>query len=199
MFESYSIVPKFKFRQPRQNLPKKYSSKNTERNFAIKFSSFYTQEYKRLNPSSFKCKVAASREIPINGFGISDLVTISWGKVKIKNVKVRTAQDFVLKYQPTIRSFEIKIRDWRKALIQANRYKYFSHASIVVLPIENIAPALKYLETFKKSGIGVWSFDSEKNIIKKIYTPRPKNPSSQKYVLEAIELVQKVSKALPYS
>lgn len=74
------------------------------------------------------------RELPITGFGIADF-------------RLRGAQHPARQEGPdlstrcasrtqkaTVLAFEMKLRDWRKALTQALRYRYFANAALVVLP-----------------------------------------------------------------
>ncbi len=98
-----------------------------------------------------------------------------------------------------MRAFEFKISNWRKALMQASRYKFFANVSIVVLPIEKCCSPLKYLNTFKKVSVGLWGFDKNANRIVAYFTPKPNKPIDSKYQIQALELVASVSKSLPIS
>ena len=57
-------------------------------------------------------------------------------------------------------SFELKLTDWRGALIQAFRYKSFSDYSYVVLPTETANKAIEHKDIFEQYGIGLASFDN---------------------------------------
>ena len=52
-------------------------------------------------------------------------------------------------------AFEMKLSDWKRALIQAFRYKAFANYSAVLLDEDHIAPALAQLERFETAGIGL--------------------------------------------
>lgn len=52
-------------------------------------------------------------------------------------------------------AFELKLSDWRTALIQAHRNTSFAHQSYVVLPIGAAYQALRFAPEFEKRGIGI--------------------------------------------
>ena len=146
---------------PRKNLPHSVSSKRTENNFALSFARSYIKSKKS---KSF----VAARELQMNGYGIPDLVflfdlnsELSYPK---KNVLV---------------AFEVKVKDWRRAIPQAFRYKYFANASIVVLPLRSAKKAQEYIHTFKSLAIGLWTFDKKTDRLTKLYTPRYSNPINE--------------------
>ncbi len=58
-------------------------------------------------------------------------------------------------------SIEAKLRDWKRALTQAYRYKTFSNQSWVLLDEAHILPALKSTNSFKNFGVGLASFSSQ--------------------------------------
>lgn len=63
--------------------------------------------------------------------------------------------------RPEIWSYELKLRDWRRALYQATRYRAFSHRSFVVMPTERVASARAAAARFRLAGVGLASFDLE--------------------------------------
>jgi len=138
-----------------------------------------------------KTFVKYAREIPINGCGIADFVAIYSDKTNGKS-KSRLPQINSL----IIRAFELKISDWRRAMMQTHRYRYFANFSIVVLHSDKLKNAMKYLDTFKKINVGLWAFNPKTDKIITCYTPRPKIPLEPKYKPLALELVTKASKAL---
>lgn len=75
-------------------------------------------------------------------------------------------------------SFELKLRNWKRATQQAFRYKTFSNLSFVVLSSKNIKPAVNNIEFFEKYNIGLVSFDSEKNL-KILFKPKMESPYSE--------------------
>jgi hypothetical protein len=63
-------------------------------------------------------------------------------------------------YQPiteTIISIEAKLRNWKKALQQACRYKRFSNQSYVLLDDHYVKPALRQIDLFKEVNVGLLS------------------------------------------
>ena len=64
------------------------------------------------------------------------------------------------KKEVSIISFELKLKDWRKAAKQAFRYKSFSNIAYVVLSSKSANVALNNIEVFKKFNIGLAKFDN---------------------------------------
>jgi len=188
-------IPKYKFREPRRNLSNNSSRKNTERNFTLKFARAYISQIDSIHHKTIRTEVDFAREIPMNGFGIADFVVVFWNTKKFKAKKSNSKViDFPKNNNPIIRAFELKISNWRKALIQAHRYRYFADATIVVLPSEKIKVASKYLNTFRAINVGLWSFSESTNKIATLYTPRPTNSFEPRYKPRVIQLVSKAQR-----
>ncbi len=83
---------------------------------------------------------------PTGLFGIPDLVIASLG-LSCSDVKAF--------------AFEMKLSNWRRALVQAFRYRSFAEMSFVVMDHKHIKPALACLGRFEKAHIGLLSFDTE--------------------------------------
>ena len=75
-------------------------------------------------------------------------------------------------------SFELKLKDWRGALVQAFRYRSFSDYSYVVLPAETAEKAYNHVNLFEKYRIGLISFKEGNYYI--MYRPLPTFPLSSK-------------------
>lgn len=63
-------------------------------------------------------------------------------------------------YAPVLEStisIEAKLHDWKRALIQAYRYRHFSNCSFVLLPTANASGALNNLELFRRHDVGLAS------------------------------------------
>jgi len=184
-------IPKLSGWNPRKNLPAKISRKNKERDFTLSFARAYIPNIKSLHSKTQKTAVKYAREIPINGYGIADFVAVYCNKTN------HNSQSLVSKVDSSvIRAFELKISDWRRAMMQAHRYRYFANSSIVVLHSDKLKNAVEYLDTFKKINVGLWAFNPKNNKIITCYTPRPRKPLEPKYKPLAIELVAKASKSL---
>lgn len=184
-------IPKLNGWNPRKNLPAKISQKNKERDFTLSFARAYIPNIKSLHPKTKKTAVKYAREIPINGYGIADFVAVYCNKTNDNSQSLLSKID-----SSVIRAFELKISDWRRAMMQAHRYRYFANSSIVVLHSDKLKNALEYVDTFKKINVGLWAFNPKNNKIITCYTPRPRNPLEPKYKPLAIELVAKASKSL---
>ena len=143
-----------------------------------------------------KLEVVCARQVAVNGFGITDLLTVAWKSLGRNEVST-TCQDFIETLSPTVRAFEVKLENWRRGMTQAHRYRYFSNAAILVLPADRSVRALPYLDTFRRIRVGLWDFDPVSNHIRCHFTPRPHHPIEPKYQLRAVGLVSQASKALP--
>lgn len=78
-------------------------------------------------------------------FGIPDLLIVKSGKTKGKKL--------------TTTSFEMKLRNWKRALIQAIKYKAFSNYAYVVVDHYYASPAIKNIERFKAANVGLVSIE----------------------------------------
>lgn len=188
-------IPKYRFQEPRRNLSNSSSKKNTERNFTIKFARAYIAQFELLHHGTTRTEVHFSREIPINGYGIADFVALYFDPNKLSsNGTSLDIYDFINNAKPIIRAFELKISNWRKALIQAHRYRYFADGCIVVLPFEKLNTASQFIDTFKAIKVGLWGFSEETSQIKTLFTPRPSPPLEPKYKPRAIQLVARATR-----
>ncbi len=78
-------------------------------------------------------------------FGIPNLLVVKRGNSNTKRL--------------TTTSFEMKLRNWKRALVQAFKYKAFSNYSYVVIDHYYISAPLKHIDRFKQSNIGLVSVD----------------------------------------
>ncbi|MCK4821651.1 hypothetical protein KA005_38150 [bacterium] len=193
-----AIVPKIRFHEPERNLPGRRPRASTaETRFTIKFAKVYIKKHISIHQRSKKNETACARQLAINGFGIADIVSVSWeSKKRIKSML--TVDEFLNNVKPTVRAFEVKLSNWRKGLTQAHRYRYFSNAAILVMPNNKISSALKYLNTFKKINVGLWAFDVDSQRIIPYYTPRPSSALMAKHSRRAIQIIANTSKVLPF-
>ena len=60
----------------------------------------------------------------------------------------------------TVVSIEAKLRDWRRALRQAYRYREFSNQSWVLMDAYRVSPALAQIQQFIRSGVGLASINT---------------------------------------
>jgi len=89
--------------------------------------------------------------------------------------------DFVFysKYEDEVAvvSFELKLKDWKRAAKQAFRYKSFSNISYVVLSSKSVNSALNNIELFERYNIGLAKFDNESDF-EILYKPESNKPFS---------------------
>lgn len=71
----------------------------------------------------------------------------------------RIARDFDLP-NPSIISIEFKLDNWQKALTQATRHSVFASRSYVIMPFAKHPLLERNVESFKRFGISVGTFDS---------------------------------------
>jgi len=91
--------------------------------------------------------------------------------------------------EPFLTAFEMKLRDWRRALSQAYRYSYFADRAIVVLPAAVADRAQEKMHVFKQLGIGLWSYEPKSATIDMRFTPSKttaKNPIAREKALDRI-------------
>ena len=85
-------------------------------------------------------------------FGIPDIV-ITFGKVlPVKQNVIR------------VFAFELKLRNWKRALSQAFKYSAFAHFSYVVLDDAHTQPSLQNIHLFEKANIGLISVNANREI-----------------------------------
>lgn len=74
--------------------------------------------------------------------------------------------------------FEGKLRNWKRALYQATRYRAFAHRSFVVMPEDSIRPAEAQVRLFRLARVGLLALDHAGRV-RVITRPRPQRPRSQ--------------------
>ncbi|MEK6700262.1 MAG: hypothetical protein AABZ10_14620 [Nitrospirota bacterium] len=168
-------------KHPRRNLPKESSRKRREADFVLAFGRTYQREIMdRLAAPCNEFDIA--RELHIPGLGIADIVSICISPRK-----------------KTLQAFEMKIRDWRKALAQSYRYKYFADSVYVVLPPDEADKAKLDLSIFRAINVGLWAYNSESGVIDKIFNPKKDKPKSAAAHVKALTLLGHQLTALPVS
>lgn len=161
----------------RRNFPSASAAKRGESNFVLAFGRAYSKRYGKTDGRN---SYLPAREFQVSGFGVADFIWFVWRS------ETRKEEGSALEYRSRVRrgesllAFEMKLRDWRKALGQAYRYRYFANAAFVVLPPKAALTARLNLEVFQKLGVGLWSFDKSTGVIRRIYSPRRRSPLSSK-------------------
>ncbi|PHR95024.1 MAG: hypothetical protein COA68_17720 [Oceanobacter sp.] len=99
---------------------------------------------------------------------IKDFLVAGFCIEKKKGVYIKVRQPRLL--CRSIIAVEAKLRDWKKAVWQASRYKIFSNESWVVLDKKHSNSAINNLDEFKKFNIGLATF-SPKGCYQVHFTP----------------------------
>jgi hypothetical protein len=190
-------IPKVRFQEPERNLPgRRPRVTSAETRFTIQFAKTYLKQHRTIHHRTNKNEIACARQIAINGFGIADLVSVSWASVGRDRTWFEV-DDFLKSIRPTVRAFEIKLNNWRKGMTQAHRYRYFANTAILVLPKERCEIAITYLSTFRRIHVGLWAFNTASSQIVPYYTPRPSSAIETKYCRRVIQIVAGTTRALP--
>ncbi len=192
MYSTLINVPKLKFSEPRRNLPGRKGSATEEDRFTIAFMRAYLDQASVIHRRSRKTSLAFAREIPVNGYGIADLHVVAWDGMP--NERFPDVESFVRVVRPCTRAFECKLLNWRQAMTQAGRYRFFANQTFVVLPDAACSRALPYLATFEAIKVGLWAFNMETGKITPHHTPRPITAKSEKYYFHAIQTVARASR-----
>lgn len=170
---------------PQLNFPTSAQRQNPEAKFAERFTLAYRDRFTKIHSGTSKWNTLFVREVPVFGNGIPDLLALSWSHNRTRQVSPCLDLE---KLNPTVRAFEFKLSDWRKGLMQAHRYKYFSHASILVLPNHKIKSLESRIDIFRTLRVGLWGFSPDTGAITCSYTPRPTKKQVGKSGQRAIRL-----------
>jgi hypothetical protein len=175
---------------PRKNLPNLVSRKRGESNFLRAFERAY-----------FAARVRGMliwQDFALEGFGIADLIWIGW--VHGLDTTALTIEELRRSLQRRLLvAFELKLNNWRVALMQAHRYRYFADRAIVVLPTVEAIRAESSLPLFKRLEVGLWGFNPETMQIRRIYTPsasKPKSANARRKAIDRILTRAQFSKSL---
>ncbi len=85
-------------------------------------------------------------------------------------------------------AFEAKLRNWKKALMQAYRYKWFADYSYVILDEAHSRVAIENLSLFEKLNVGLLTISIE-GVVKKYHHPKkqkPLDPTMQMLLSEVV-------------
>lgn len=84
-------------------------------------------------------------------------------------------------------AYEAKLKNWKRAIVQAFRYKAFTNISYVILDHDHVSPALLQRERFVKSNIGLMSIDDSGEVYYH-YRPYYEPPYSPQTALKFNEM-----------
>lgn len=79
-------------------------------------------------------------------------------------------------------AIEAKLKNWKRALHQAYRYKWFASLSYVVLDCKNINPAIRNIHEFKKYNVGLATIAKNGNL-DVLFKPQSEAPLDSKMEL----------------
>lgn len=108
--------------------------------------------------------------------------------IKTLDEKITSYRNYQFPFKANF-AIEAKLRDWKKALKQAYRYKWFAEYSYVVLDEKYSKSATNNIYLFKKYNVGLASIDSLGKI-KKYFNPIRQNPIDPKMQLLFSEKVK---------
>lgn len=171
---------RFDFYNSRRNFPANISRKRGESNFLRAFERTYITQSKKFG-------ISAS-EFALQNYGRADLIWIAWNPAPLDEDFSAIALHRHLRRHKLI-AFEAKLKDWRKGLQQAFRYRYFADKAIQVMPEETVAAAISNLESFERLEVGLWSFDKETERIREIYSPNQARALNKDAREKAISLI----------
>ena len=139
-----SVTPnhlvRFRSTSPRKNLPPSISRKRAEANFLCSFERAFVAEH-------CQTKQVTWRDFALQGYGIPDLITFAWSTQQNQTpaLSLEVLRQKLQRQQLT--AFELKLRDWRKDLVQAYRYRYFCDSQSLSLQV-----------MLPKGPLSVWNF-----------------------------------------
>lgn len=188
-------IPVCAFNHPRTNFGARWMGSNDEDTFAKAFATVYNHKFPWFHSGATRINRQMAHEVPVNGLGIADLVSMSWA-----SEGESSDNEFPENLNHlTLRAFEVKLSDWKRGLMQAHRYDYFADVSILVMPVAKRELVLAQLQIFKILGVGFWSFNPVTRAINAHFTPRPRRPKSHKHREIAISAVRNASRTTPPS
>lgn len=164
----------------RKNFPDRIARKRGEANFLRAFERAYTERHRQQG-------IAAS-EFALQHFGRADLVWIAWDPNGIGEDFSALALHKRLRRRKLV-AFEAKLKDWKKGLQQAFRYRYFADKSVLVMPAEAIRAALTNLAQFEDLEVGLWGFDKQSGRITEHFSPNRAKAMSRDAREDAISLI----------
>jgi hypothetical protein len=105
---------------------------------------------------------AQSEEDLLPRIGVTQPVLRKWLRALTEANFVTTTRDGRFRTIPhqvfpsvEICSFELKLKNWQRALYQATRYRSFSHRVFVVMPTRSAQVAYQHQELFHRANIGL--------------------------------------------
>jgi len=160
----------FKTYNTRRNLPPHTGRRRGEANFVGAFLKAFMNRAK----DGYWC----GRHFAVEGCGVADCVIFRLDKTRSGRTKTHLI------------AFEAKLRDWRKALAQAFRYRYYADSAVVILPSDAARAAVDNRRMFERCGVGLWTFNSESGAICPRIAPKKRVPLNARKREQALLLIE---------
>ena len=164
---------RFKSYNTRRNLPAASGRKRGEANFLGAFMRALMEEV--CPPHVY------GRHFAVPGCGVADFLLC---QLPTRRAAVPLPDNL------SLMAFETKLSDWKRALYQAYRYRYYADLSIVVLPYQKVTRPLQFRGLFSTLGIGLWTFDASASVIHRHLSPcenEPLNPTKRQQALARVQ------------
>ncbi len=89
-------------------------------------------------------------------------------------------------------AIEAKLRNWKRALNQAHRYKWFAEFAFVVLDAHYAEPAIQNLELFKRYNVGLVTISPDGSFVRhfKPVKQKPYDPIMQILLSEKLKAIK---------
>ena len=119
----------------------------------------------RILACTLRCRAAQTQEALRRSTGVSIPVLKKWiGELQSCELLLETRDHrfragSLARSLPIVEicSFELKLKNWQRALYQATRYRSFSHRVFVVMPESGVDAALQNKASFVKANVGLIS------------------------------------------
>ncbi|NDL65871.1 hypothetical protein [Acerihabitans arboris] len=139
---------------------------------------FSTKDFSQLTNSSINSSQKALKEFSKAGY-CEQFSVDTWRK----NIQPTLISDHII-------SFEAKLKNWKRAIWQACRYKTFSNESWVILDYVNENPAVKNIQSFIDFNIGLASV-TKSGEVRIHHKPKPEQHHSDIALWKANALIAK--------
>lgn len=163
----------FKTYNTRRNLPVHTGRRRGEANFLGAFLRSYADQ------ADPEC--CYGRHFAVPECGVADFIVFQFDDA---------GQNLAMQ---NLVAFEVKLSDWRRALSQAYRYRYYADSAVVILPAEAAKPAKERQDLFEQFSIGLWTFDRRSGLINKAIPSTSLAPISEKKREQALFRIQRCS------
>jgi len=131
--------------------------------------------------------------------GVTVPVLRKWLRALLEADFVTTTQDGRFRAIPRnafptveICSFELKLKNWKRALYQATRYRSFSHRVFVVMPVNSAHVAFQNAELFRRANVGLVAHDNSGES-RVLVRPQKRLPNSSYRTIMALGMFSQAS------